>query len=102
MQVEPPPLAARPMRAGAATVVILGLLSTFGPLAIDMYLPGLPDLVDDLDTSAALGQLTLTSCMLGLPLGQLFAARRSRAGGGRRPLLLGLIGFFVASAVCAA
>jgi DHA1 family bicyclomycin/chloramphenicol resistance-like MFS transporter len=90
------------MRAGAAAVVILGLLSTFGPLSIDMYLPGLPDLVDDLNTSAALGQLTLTSCMLGLALGQLVAGPLSDAWGRRRPLLVGLIGFVVASAVCAA
>jgi DHA1 family bicyclomycin/chloramphenicol resistance-like MFS transporter len=100
MQVEP--LVRTPARAGAATVVILGLLSTFGPLSIDMYLPGLPDLVDDLDSSAALGQLTLTACMLGLALGQLVAGPLSDAWGRRRPLLIGLVGFFVASAVCAA
>src|SRR3954471_21902762 len=91
-----------PVMQTRTTVVILGLLSTFGPLAIDMYLPGLPDLVDDLDTSAALGQLTLTACMLGLALAQLVAGPLSDTYGRRRPLLLGLVGFFTASVVCAA
>ena len=43
----------------AVLVVILGGLSAFGPLSMDMYLPGLPALTRDLGASASTGQLTL-------------------------------------------
>ncbi len=39
-----------PVRPPARTVIVLGLLSTFGPLSLDLYLPSLPQLADDLDT----------------------------------------------------
>jgi DHA1 family bicyclomycin/chloramphenicol resistance-like MFS transporter len=54
-------------------VVILGALSAFGPLSMDMYLPGLPSLTRDLGASASAGQLTLTSCMPGIAIGQVIA-----------------------------
>jgi DHA1 family bicyclomycin/chloramphenicol resistance-like MFS transporter len=56
---------------------MLGALSAFGPLSMDMYLPGLPSLTRDLGASASAGQLTLTGCMLGLAAGQLVAGPMS-------------------------
>ena len=72
-----------------------------GPLSSDMYVPGLPSLTRSLHTSASAGQLTLTGSMLGLALGQLLAGPVSDAHGRRRPLLTGMVGFSVASALCA-
>ena len=44
-----------------------------GPLSIDMYLPGLPEITRSLDADAAAVQLTLTAVVVGLALGQLVA-----------------------------
>jgi len=83
-------------------IVILGALSAFGPLSMDMYLPGLPALTRDFGASASSGQLTLTACMLGLAAGQLFTGPLSDARGRRGPLLTGLVGYVAASLACAA
>src|SRR5256884_4746986 len=71
-------------------VFILGALSAFGPLSIDMYLPALPSLSRDFGTGASQTQLTLSACLLGLALGQTIAGPISDAPGCRRPLLVGL------------
>src|SRR6202042_1658828 len=87
---------------GLRLTLILGALSAFGPLSMDIYLPGLPSLTRDLGASASTGQLTLTGCMLGIAAGQLFTGPLSDSLGRRRPLLTGLIGYIAASAACAA
>lgn len=83
------------------TAVILGSLSAFGPLSLDMYLPSLPKLAADLHTSTSLTQLSLTACLIGLALGQLFAGPISDVRGRRIPLLIGLIGYTASSLLCA-
>ena len=88
-------------RPRPSLIIILGALSSFGPLSMDMYLPSLPSLTRDLGASASAGQLTLTSCMLGIALGQLVAGPVSDRLGRRQPLLVGLTGYMVASFVCA-
>ena len=92
-----PPAAAPPARL----IVLLGALSTFGPLSMDMYLPGLPELTRDLDSPAWAAQLTITTCMAGLGVGQLVAGPLSDRLGRRRPLLAGLTAYAVTSALCA-
>ena len=86
---------------GRKLILILGALSAFGPLSMDMYLPGLPSLTRDLGASASTGQLTLTGCMLGIAAGQLFTGPLSDSMGRRRPLLAGLFGYIAASLACA-
>jgi MFS transporter, DHA1 family, multidrug resistance protein len=83
-------------------IAILGALTAFGPVSMDTYLPGLPELSRDLGASASETQLTLTACLFGLAAGQLLAGPASDALGRRRPLLAGLAGFTVASLLCAA
>lgn len=85
----------------AELIVLVGALSAFAPLSIDMYLPGLPAVARDLGASASEVQLTLTACLVGLALGQLVAGPMSDALGRRRPLLVGLAGYAIASALCA-
>lgn len=41
-------------------IIILGMLTAIGPLAIDMFLPGLPELKNDFNTTTANAQLTLS------------------------------------------
>lgn len=82
-------------------LVALGMLSAFGPLSIDMYLPALPTMSRDLHASASLVQLTLTATLLGLALGQIVGGPVSDRRGRRSVLLVGLVIFFVASALCA-
>jgi len=72
--------------ARAELIVLIGALSAFAPLSIDMYLPALPALADDLATSATVIGPTLTACLVGLALGQLVAGPLSDALGRRRPL----------------
>ena len=74
----------QPVVRGGPTrlVVLLGALSAFGPVSMDTYLPGLPELGRDLGASASQAQLTLTACLVGLATGQLLAGpaeRRARA-----------------------
>ncbi|NIH79061.1 Bcr/CflA family multidrug efflux MFS transporter [Amycolatopsis viridis] len=81
--------------------LILGGLSAFAPLSIDMYLPALPRMADDLHSSAPTLQLTLTAFIIGLAIGQLVAGPLSDSLGRRRPLLAGLALYAVASVLCA-
>jgi DHA1 family bicyclomycin/chloramphenicol resistance-like MFS transporter len=68
---------------------------------MDMYLPALPEVTGALHTSAATAQLTLTACLAGMALGQLAVGPMSDKWGRRRPLLIGLLLYIAATAVCA-
>jgi MFS transporter, DHA1 family, multidrug resistance protein len=81
-------------------ILIVGSLSAFGPLSLDMYLPAFPALADDLATSASRVQLTLTACLIGLALGQLGAGPLSDVFGRRLPLMIGLLSFTGISILC--
>jgi DHA1 family bicyclomycin/chloramphenicol resistance-like MFS transporter len=80
--------------------VVLGSLAAFGPLSIDMYLPAFPDLARDFHTSPTLVQFSLTFFLLGISSGQLLAGPLSDVFGRRKPLLIGLILYFVVSLLC--
>ncbi len=81
-------------------LLILGALSAFAPLSIDMYLPALPALGRGFGANASQVQLTLSACLLGLALGQLVAGPLSDALGRRRPLLVGVAAYTGASLLC--
>jgi DHA1 family bicyclomycin/chloramphenicol resistance-like MFS transporter len=95
--IDPPELS---LRQRVRLVVVLGSLIAIGPLTIDMYLPALPAITDDLGTTSTAVQLTLTGTLAGLALGQLVIGPLSDAFGRRRPLLLGLALHVVASVLC--
>ena len=81
-------------------VLVLGFLTALGPLTIDMYLPALPAITADLQTTAAAVQLTLTGTLLGLAFGQLLVGPISDAIGRRAPLLAGVGVHVLASLLC--
>lgn len=81
-------------------VLVLGSLIAIGPLTIDMYLPALPSITDDLHTTSTAVQLTLTGTLAGLALGQLAIGPWSDAVGRRVPLLAGLVLHVLASVCC--
>ncbi len=82
-------------------ILVLGALIALGPLTIDMYLPALPAIVDDLDTTSAAVQLTLTGTLIGLALGQLIIGPLSDIVGRRIPLIVGTAVHILASLLCA-
>jgi len=93
--------AAESARPPAHTVVVLGLLTMFGPLSLDLYLPALPQLADDLNASTSAAQLSITTCLVGLAVGQLVAGPLSDRLGRKPPLMVGLLAYLVASVACA-
>lgn len=78
-------------------VLLLGSLTAFGPLSMDMYLPALPTVAEDLQTTTSLAQLSLTACLIGLAVGQLIFGPLSDIHGRRKPLIFTLIVYAVAS-----
>ncbi|MBM1222391.1 multidrug effflux MFS transporter [Ponticoccus sp. SC2-23] len=79
----------------------LGLLSTVGPFAIDMYLPALPRIEAALDASVAEVQMTLTVYFAVFGISQLFWGPLSDRYGRKGPIFVGLGIFALASVACA-
>ncbi|QLK60380.1 Bcr/CflA family efflux MFS transporter [Enterobacteriaceae bacterium Kacie_13] len=81
--------------------LVLGSLAALGPLCTDLYLPALPELAGELNTSTASAQLSLTAGLLGLGFGQLIFGPLSDRYGRIRPLLWSLALLLAASVWCA-
>ncbi|MCM8732505.1 multidrug effflux MFS transporter [Hephaestia sp. GCM10023244] len=81
--------------------LILGLLAAVGPFAIDMYLPALPRVAEDLGTGENVVALTLAVYLLTFGLAQMVYGPMSDAVGRRVPMAIG-VGIFAAAAVAAA
>jgi len=82
-------------------VLVLGVLVALGPLTIDMYLPALPTIGEQLLATQAQAQLTLTGLLAGLALGQLVLGPLSDRYGRRKVLISGVVTHSVASVLCA-
>jgi MFS transporter, DHA1 family, multidrug resistance protein len=82
-------------------VLILGMLAAVGPIVTDLYLPTLPLMTIDLQTSTSSIQLSITTCLLGLAIGQVIIGPISDMLGRRIPLIISLIIFVIASFLCA-
>ncbi|HIW91968.1 MAG TPA: multidrug effflux MFS transporter [Candidatus Corynebacterium avicola] len=79
----------------------IALLSTGGPFGTDMYLPSLPEITEELDTTASLTQLTITAFMVGMAVGQLVIGPLSDRVGRNRLLVGATIVALVSSVLCA-
>ena len=78
-------------------VLLLGVLSAFGPFVVDLYLPSLPQLASFFETSASMTQLTLTTAMIGLAVGQLLLGPLSDKFGRKIPLIISLVIYIIST-----
>jgi DHA1 family bicyclomycin/chloramphenicol resistance-like MFS transporter len=81
-------------------LILLGALTALGPMSIDMYLPALPAIEQDLSAPGTVG-LTLAAFFIGMTLGQLFYGPVSDRFGRKPPLYFGLVLYILASIACA-
>ncbi len=89
------------MRSRPSLLVTLGLLSGLTPFAIDMYLPSLPAIAQDLDSTIEMAQLTVTLYLAIFALAQLFMGPLSDMLGRRATIGGGLILFGLGALGCA-
>jgi MFS transporter, DHA1 family, multidrug resistance protein len=95
--IAQPAPAATPWRL----VLMLGALTAFAPMSIDMYLSSMPDIARTLRAGADDTQATLAAFFAGMAIGQFLYGPASDRFGRRAPLLLGIGIYVVASAACA-
>lgn len=86
---------------GFGLIAMIGLLTAVGPLSIDMYLPSLPTIADELGVSSSAVQQSVSAFFLGLAAGQLVYGPLSDRFGRRPALLLGFGLYLLASLACA-
>lgn len=82
-------------------VVLLGVLTVFAPLSIDMYLPALPALQIYFKATEGAIQLTLAAFFVGFSLGQTLYGPLTDRFGRKPPLYGGMLVFTLASGACA-
>jgi len=81
--------------------LLLGSLTAFGAMSIDLYLPALPDIARDYAVTPAAVQITLTAFFIGMAIGQLIYGPLSDRIG-RRPTIMFGCGLYVAASVACA
>lgn len=84
-----------------ALPTLLLVLTVFGPISMDLYLPALPALTVEMGAVTSVAQLTVTACLIGLAAGQLIAGPLSDRYGRRGILLIGIVAYIFTSALCA-
>lgn len=82
-------------------IAILIFLSALGPVALNIFLPSMPNLMDSLHTSYDVAQLTLTLYLLATAFSQLILGPLSDKYGRRPIILLGVGLYVIASLACA-
>jgi len=82
-------------------VVLLGVLTAFAPLSIDMYLPALPALETYFKATEGAVQLTLAMFIVGFSLGQTLYGPLTDRFGRKPPLYVGMLVYTLSSGACA-
>ena len=82
-------------------VVFLGMLTAITPLATDLYLPALPIMPGELNTTASNIQMTIGIMTFGVALGQLFGGPISDTMGRKVPLIIGNLLCVISGLICA-
>lgn len=82
-------------------VLVLGALTAFNAMSIDMYLPAFPQMAWDLAVPLGTVQLSISTFLFGSALGQLFYGPVADRWGRKRPLLFGLGVYIVSTIGCA-
>lgn len=92
----------RHVRPGsAAFIALIAALMTMTAMTIDINLPAIPALADDLGTTLTAGQITVTIFFYGFALGQAFWGPCSDKVGRKPAMLAGIALFVLSSAACA-
>ncbi|MFV8226646.1 multidrug effflux MFS transporter [Christiangramia aquimixticola] len=81
-------------------LLVLGTMIALGPFSIDAYLPGFENIANDYHTTVSEIGLTLTSYFIGISIGQLAYGPIMDKYGRKRPLLMGLGMYLIASLCC--
>src|SRR5260370_24574366 len=84
-------------RASVSFTILLGSLTAFDPLSIDMYLPSFPNIGKDLHASSPQVELSLSSFFIGFALGQLIYGPLSDPSGRKNALLAAMSSAFISS-----
>ncbi|MCO1657331.1 Bcr/CflA family efflux MFS transporter [Pseudonocardia humida] len=95
------PPAVLPPRLVRRVLPVAVVLAWLGPFSLDTYSPAFPAIQREFGASTGAVQATLATTLIGLALGQLLVGPISDRLGRRRPLLVGLAGYAVASVLCA-
>ncbi|KAA8734429.1 multidrug effflux MFS transporter [Acinetobacter qingfengensis] len=82
-------------------ITLLGLLTALGPLSIDMYLPALPEMAAQFNTTTSSISSSVPAYFLGLAIGQLIYGSLSDRIGRKKPLYIGLVIYILGSMICA-
>src|SRR5690625_213571 len=77
------------------------MMAALPAVSTDIYLPSLPDVVIDLNTTKAAAQLSLTGVLVGGGVGQLIIGPLSDRFGRRRPFMVGVALHVLTSILCA-
>ena len=81
-------------------ITLLALICSLGPLATDMYLPAFPEITQYFSTTPSMVQLTITTWLIGLAVGQILAGPLSDIYGRQKPLILVLVVFTISVIAC--
>lgn len=81
--------------------LMLSAFTAVGPFTVDMYLSSLPQMMDYFGTNASLIQMSLTTGLLGLGVGQLVTGPLSDVFGRRKPLIISMLLYLLVSLACA-
>ncbi len=96
-----PNTAAKPPATPWGLVLLLGSLTAFAPMSIDMYLSALPAIGQSLHASSEQTQQTVSAFLFGMAIGQLLYGPASDRFGRRAPILVGIVVYVAASIWCA-
>lgn len=89
------------LKAHLPLLLVLGSVTAFGPLSIDMYLPAFPEISKEFNAPISTVELTLAVFFMGLAAGQMIYGPLSDRFGRKKPLYVGLIIYIISSFLCA-